>query len=147
MSKLDPEGISQQARQRILRSIIELECKIYERDIELTDLAPRNVMLVGDVENNPEVVFIDFGDVLFGRFQDDDPLEEHEKYLGRYMSPLIHWWKEICDFRNWVDWDWYPWIVQEFDHTKDTITPKMWEDFSVARSKYEKCTGTKVLGS
>lgn len=147
MSKLDPEGISQQARQRILRSIIELECKIYKRDIELTDLAPRNVMLVGDVENNPEVVFIDFGDVLFGRFQDDDPLEGHEKYLGRYMSPLIHWWKEICDFRDWVDWDWYPWIVQEFDHTKNTITPKMWEDFSVARSKYEKCTGTKVLGS
>lgn len=129
MQLASPETFRQQTRKQILKSIVDFESLVYERDILLMDLWPRNTMLPkpnGDAEQS--IVFIDFEGVIFGRIRDDLLKYRPRLFLGQYISPLLRWKDSKADkFDEWVDWDWRPWLEVEFAHTSETITPEMRE--------------------
>ncbi|KAJ5584626.1 uncharacterized protein N7459_004426 [Penicillium hispanicum] len=133
MSAVKPEDFPQSTRQKILRSIVDLESLIYEKDIFLKDLYPRNVIL--RPSDPTQVVFIDFGKLYFDRGPDEWWFKKSEWFLGQYISPILRWKKENAMgwFEGWIDWDWDSWIKEEFAHTVATITPEMrkrwnWDD-------------------
>lgn len=137
---------SQERRQGIMRSVIDFESRVYERDILLADLFPRNILLKTPQSTTPDVgsdedetpreeeeeedrlVFIDFGAAIFGRIRDDPIPPEYKPnlFLGQYVSPLLRWKiTPLYNFGDWIDWDWLSWLEPAFEHTIDTITPEM----------------------
>lgn len=126
MQQTGPENFSQRTRKQFLRSIIDFESLVYERDIMLTDLFPRNVILVkSGCESKHKLIFIDFEAAIFGRIRDDPLPFRINLFLGQYVSPLLRWTRRSHNFREWIDWDWRPWVETEFAHTTATITPEM----------------------
>ncbi|CAI7626392.1 unnamed protein product [Penicillium manginii] len=96
---------------------------------QLEDLAPRNVMLVGPVEQ-AGVVFVDFGDVLLKLCRANSVTEVESRYLGQYVSPLLRWvHSPPSEFFRMVGWDWQSWVEREFANTESTITPEMRKDW------------------
>jgi hypothetical protein len=72
---------SKPVRQRIFKSIVEHESRIFE-DIWLTDLEPQNVMIASPDSDRPGVVSIDFDHALFNSRRDDRPLLQLNYCLG-----------------------------------------------------------------
>ena len=132
MREIDPHGLPQQARQKIMKSLIKFETLVFSRDISLIDVSPRNIMLqLINSADNPHAVFIDFGDVHFGWTK-----YWPEQILGSLpttnISPLLRWHEAHSrndEFDGWVDWDWQPWLQTEFGHTAAQITSAMREIF------------------
>jgi hypothetical protein len=113
----------------MMRMIIDLETRIFEQNVKLEDLAPRNVMLVGPVEQ-AGVVFVDFGDVLLKLCRANSVTEVESRYLGQYVSPLLRWvHSPPSEFFRMVGWDWQSWVEREFANTESTITPEMRKDW------------------
>jgi serine/threonine protein kinase len=56
MADSDPRNLSQSARQSILKAIVDIESRIYEKDILLTDLEPRNIIISSPDSDQPRVV-------------------------------------------------------------------------------------------
>ncbi|KGM92148.1 uncharacterized protein PADG_11684 [Paracoccidioides brasiliensis Pb18] len=129
MQQANPEKyFSRLALQEIMKSVIDFESRLYEQDILLTDLSPRNVIMVEKPGFDPrrDLLFLDFAGALFGRRRDDPLAIESNLFLGRYISPLLRWDKTMAmQFNDWIDWDWQPWIEAEYAHTAATITPEM----------------------
>ncbi|KAB8275519.1 hypothetical protein BDV30DRAFT_64715 [Aspergillus minisclerotigenes] len=134
MLAADPQDYDQLSRQALLKSAIDFESLVYERDVLLTDFTLRNIILVDSAScsGKPGLVFLDFGGALFGRTRDDVVAVAYRAslFLGTYISPLLRWAKLPSDFEQWVDWDWQAWLEQNYGHTKETITEKMQEVFS-----------------
>ncbi|KAL4888050.1 hypothetical protein BDV59DRAFT_189430 [Aspergillus ambiguus] len=130
MAATEPRNFSRSSRQSIMRSIVDLESRIFEKDLWLTDLDPRNVIISSPGSDRPSVVFIDFAHALFNRRRDDPPALRLNYFLGEYISPILRW-KEIGgkveSFAGWIDWDWDPWLEAEFGHTVASIKPGMRE--------------------
>jgi hypothetical protein len=130
MADAKPVNFAKSVRKSILKSIVDLESRIFEKDIWLTDLEPRNVMIGSPDSDRPGVVFIDFAHALFNRRRDDPPLLQLDHFLGEYVSPVLRW-KEIRgkgdSFTEWIDWDWDPWLEAEFAHTVPRIKSGMRE--------------------
>jgi tRNA A-37 threonylcarbamoyl transferase component Bud32 len=74
MADAKPSNFSKSVRQSMLKSIVDLESRIFEKNIWLTDLEPRNVIISSPDSDRPSVVFIDFAHALFNRRRDDPPL-------------------------------------------------------------------------
>lgn len=130
MADAKPRNFSKSVRQSILKSIVDLESRIFEKDIWLTDLEPRNVIISSPDSDRPGVVFIDFAHALFNRRRDDPPLLQLNYFLGEYISPVLRWKKirgKVDSFLGWIDWDWDPWLDAEFAHTVSSIKPGMRE--------------------
>ncbi|PYI09185.1 hypothetical protein BO78DRAFT_395049 [Aspergillus sclerotiicarbonarius CBS 121057] len=127
MREVDPSKIPQPDRQQMIRSVIDFETEVYRRDIILTDLSPRNVMMVPPgCHPGGNLIFLDFGGAIFNRRLDEPVLAHLELFLGQYISPLIRWNEpRMLEFEDWVDWEWTPWVESEYAHTADTITPEM----------------------
>lgn len=134
MQQVSPKDYPQDIRQQMLKSIIDFDSLVYERDILLRDLCPRNVLIVEKDEFDPakDLIFIAFEDTLFGRKRDDPIANELDMFLGQYISPLLRWKRKSMawEFNDWIDWDWTPWLNTEFAHTGKTITPEIRERFS-----------------
>jgi len=140
MSHYQPQDFPQSARQAILKSIVDIESQIYEKDLLLLDIHPRNVIIMynpadssSSIGQQPRAVLVDFADVLFNRRRDDPLALLLNYFLGEYISPLLRWKKAhypIYRFEGWVDWDWDWWLEAEFPHTAATITPEMRERWS-----------------
>lgn len=60
-----PHDFPQEARQSIMKSLIEFDSLVYARDINLDDLHPRNVMITNPGDKAPRIIFINFGDMLW----------------------------------------------------------------------------------
>ncbi|RAH48922.1 uncharacterized protein BO95DRAFT_450806 [Aspergillus brunneoviolaceus CBS 621.78] len=100
------------------RSRGPLGSRIYEKNLWLTDLEPRN--------QQPRVVFVDLAHALFNRRRDDPLAVTLNRFLGEYISPLLRWknpqaqggpplrtgWTGIGD----------PWLTAEFAHTVTNFT-------------------------
>ncbi|EER37887.1 conserved hypothetical protein [Histoplasma capsulatum H143] len=132
MQQANPEKFSRLARQEIMKSVINFESQLYEQDILLTDLHPRNVIMMEKSSFDPrqDLLFLDFAGALFGRRRDDPVTIESNLFLGRYISPLLRWNKTMAmQFNDWIDWDWQPWIEAEYAHTAATITPEMQDTY------------------
>lgn len=53
-------------------------------------------------------------------------------FLNQYVSPLLRWdGYMITAFKDYIDWEWGPWIEVEYAHTAHTITPEMREAYVV----------------
>ncbi|GES63749.1 hypothetical protein ATEIFO6365_0007043600 [Aspergillus terreus] len=134
MQQANPKNFSQQTRQLMLKAIVDFESLLYQRDMLLQDLSPRNVMIVDatfSYENGRNLVFIDFVNVLFGRVPDDMRKYRRESLLGKYISSVLRWRNRgTSEFRDWVDWEWKPWVENEFAHTVSSITPEMREVYN-----------------
>ncbi|KAL4782112.1 hypothetical protein BJX76DRAFT_369405 [Aspergillus varians] len=115
MADTQPEEFSQSVRQGIMKSIVDLESRIYEKNLLLIDLEPRNVI----------VDFLATDLVLY------DPIFlKMNFFVGEYISPLLRWKKgdsKAWSFSDWVDWDWDSWLEAEFSYTAASITPEMRE--------------------
>jgi hypothetical protein len=126
MQQANPKNFSQQTRQQMLKAIVDLESLLYQRDMLLQAVSPRNVMIVDATfshENGRNLVFIDFAD--------DMRKYRRESLLGKYISPVLRWRdRGTSEFRYWVDWEWKPWVETEFAHTLSSITPKMREAYN-----------------
>ncbi|GKZ38370.1 hypothetical protein AbraIFM66950_010527 [Aspergillus brasiliensis] len=133
MADAEPESFSQSARQHIMKTIVDLESRIYEKDIWLIDLEPRNVIVSSAANSQPRVVLIDFGHALFNRRRDDPLAMQLNNFLGQDISPLLRWndaRAKKFGFSDWIDWDWNGWLETEFAHTAVSITPAMRERWS-----------------
>ncbi|OJZ82533.1 hypothetical protein ASPFODRAFT_50359 [Aspergillus luchuensis CBS 106.47] len=134
MEDAKPTLFSQSARQYIMKAIVDLESRIYEKNIWLIDLEPRNILIRYAVDSQPQIVLIDFGDALFNRRRDSPIAMRENNFLGHYISPLLRWKAakaKLYAFSEWVDWDWDCWLEVEFAHTVPSITPEMrvrWSD-------------------
>lgn len=127
MRDAKPEHYSQSARQKILKSNVDLDSRVYEKNIQLQGLHPRNVIISSPDRDPCGVVFIDFGKTLFNRRPDDPFALKLDWIYGQYISPLLRWAKHrgTSRFGDWIDWDWDAWLETEFAHTAGNITPEM----------------------
>ncbi|KAI3054670.1 hypothetical protein CBS147353_11412 [Aspergillus niger] len=136
MADAKPEWFSQYARQHIMKTLVDLESRIFEKDIWLVDLEPRNIIIRSAVDrqdSQPHIELIDLGHALFNRRRDDPLALKLNNFLGEYISPLLRWndaKAKTYAFSDWIDWDWDPWLKTEFAHTVASITPEMRERWS-----------------
>ncbi|PYH87707.1 hypothetical protein BO71DRAFT_470648 [Aspergillus ellipticus CBS 707.79] len=117
MQQTTPQTFTQQTRQQLMKSIIDFESDVYKRDILLTDLCPRNVMLV-DQSGEQKLIRYNSG------------TSNVDMFLGQYISPLLRW-KEyrMREFRGWVDCEWDSWVKEVYGHEDAGITAEMRERF------------------
>lgn len=125
MSHLQPHQLSQPVRQYILRAIVDIESRIYGKDIALIDLAPRNIILVGPAEQEPQMVFVDFCDAFFHCDEDDSTVDVIKRFLGRYIFPILRWKEQPAGFNEWIDWSYAVYVESEFSDTGYTVMPEM----------------------
>ncbi|EGE86861.1 hypothetical protein BDDG_09812 [Blastomyces dermatitidis ATCC 18188] len=132
MQQANPQKFSCHSRQEIMKSVINFESRVYEQNILLTDLSPRNVIMVEKpgFDSKQNLLFLDFAGALFGRRRNDPVAIESNLFLGQYISPLLRWNKTMAmQFNDWIDWDWEAWIEAEYAYTTTTITPEMWDTY------------------
>ncbi|OQE27597.1 hypothetical protein PENSTE_c004G02820 [Penicillium steckii] len=132
----EPRDLPQQVRKNILCALIDLESQIFQKGIHIGTLRPRNVILKEpiDVITKPDVVIVDF-ERAFSRRDVKKPVTgaSLENWAipgpGRlawpYTSPILLWDEPPDHFENWIDWEWKPWLHEEFRHTAHGITPKL----------------------
>ena len=131
MQDASPERFSQLARQQIIKAVVDFETMLYAQDIVHRDLHPRNIMLTNtDTHKERRAVFIDFGHVRFGRISHypNYPVAESAFFPKTYISPLLRWHgahRPAFKFGDWVDWDWQPWLEEQYGHTAASITKEM----------------------
>ncbi|GMG22189.1 unnamed protein product [Aspergillus oryzae] len=128
MLNANPNDYDISSRQLIMKEVIDFDSLVYAKDILLTDLKPRNIILVHDASSRngeQKAVFLDFGGALFGRTRDD--VADLRKYLfpGEFISPLLRWADCREDFQPWVDWVWQDWLKEIYGGTEDSITEDM----------------------
>ena len=124
MRQVDAMRYPQDTRQQIMKTVIEFESAVYEKDVVLTDLSPRNVMVLDNVSDG--VVFLDFAGAIFGRKLDEPIPSGVNLFLGQYISPLLRWDRDITfQFGEWIDWEWSGWMKAAFGDTAASITDEM----------------------
>ncbi|OJJ86366.1 uncharacterized protein ASPGLDRAFT_64664 [Aspergillus glaucus CBS 516.65] len=142
----DVFAFPQHTRQQMMKSIVDFESYLFERDIWLRDVCPRNIIIAQDPDvdsfSNPgpfrglnpkRLVFVDLAHALFKRMWDSaNPEEDVESIIGnrchgQYISPLLRWDEgQALKFQDWFeDWDWDEWIAAEYAHTAASITPEI----------------------
>ncbi|KAL4863967.1 hypothetical protein BDV12DRAFT_189303 [Aspergillus spectabilis] len=95
-------------------TIVDIESRIYERNIWPSGLEPRNVIIQSPAGDQPRVAFLDFCHALFNRRRDDLLSLQLNFFLGEYISPPNQ----------------RPSITAEFAHTVAIFTPGMRERWS-----------------
>lgn len=133
MRELKPEDFTQLEQQRIMKLVIDGEAAIHTRDIMLSDLHPRNVLVdkgEGSQRNIGRVVHVDFGGNMMSRFWwvGYGPEKEKARLPGVFISPLIRWHPEFgmpSSFHEWIDWDYQRWLEDEYAYTLSTVTPQV----------------------
>lgn len=132
MQQANPQKFSRRSRQEIMKSVVNFESRVYEQNILLTDLSPRNVIMVEKpgYDSKQNLLFLDFAGALFGGRRNDPVAIGSNLFLGQYISPLLRWNKTMAmQFNDWIDWDWQAWIEAEYAYTTTTITPEMWDTY------------------
>ncbi|PLN84089.1 hypothetical protein BDW42DRAFT_183850 [Aspergillus taichungensis] len=127
MRQVSATRYPQATRQQIMKIVVVFESSVHEKDIALTDLSLRNVMISDHVDDvNRGLVFVDFGGAIFGRRLDEPVLPGVNLFLGQYVSSLLRWKSDITmQFMEWVDWEWLSWMEGEFGDTAASITDEM----------------------
>lgn len=130
MQNLDPKNIPQKTRQNLMKYIIEFDTLVYSKNIDLTDVLPRNIIAL-----DGRAVFIDFADAYIGMgaLYMQNLFKSFEFRFGNYVSPLLRWndhHNQVREFDDWYyDWEWQPWLQAKFADTAHTITPGMLSHF------------------
>ncbi|CAN6663118.1 hypothetical protein TRVA0_034S01574 [Trichomonascus vanleenenianus] len=130
MYQTSPKDFTQQARQQMMKSVIDFKTLVYQRGVTLNDLWSRNIIVTSS-EISPErkLVFVDFAMIVFR----DSILPKStrvNRYIGTYVSPLLRWDSYMVEkFNDWIDWQWKPWLDAKYAHTEKFITEKMRDRF------------------
>ncbi|KAL9098240.1 MAG: hypothetical protein Q9163_006066 [Psora crenata] len=130
MRELEPASFSQLERQMIMKAVVDAESLIYTYNVRHGDLEPRNVLIPGKVvPSHPRTaVIIDFGKSDIGRsYNPADPTIEQQFFPGVPITPLLRWCGGVAEtyFPFWVDWDWQPWLEDQYESTRASITDEM----------------------
>ncbi|EQL29710.1 hypothetical protein BDFG_07702 [Blastomyces dermatitidis ATCC 26199] len=132
MQQANSQKFSCHSHQEIMKSVINFESQVYEQNILLTDLSPRNVIMVEKpgFDSKQNLLFLDFAGALFSQRRNDPVAIRSNLFLGQYISPLLQWNKTMAmQFNDWIDWDWQAWIEAEYAYTTTTITSEMWDTY------------------
>ncbi|CAN6595979.1 hypothetical protein TRVA0_001S02014 [Trichomonascus vanleenenianus] len=131
MMQANPADFSQQARKRMMKTVIDFESSVYKQGITLRDLWPRNIIVTApQISRERELVFVDFAMIaIHDSMLPKTPTEY--VFIGTYISPLLRWKSlyRIEKFGDWIDWQWKRWLNAEYAHTKKLITERMREYF------------------
>ena len=132
MQELGPHPFGQPDRQHIVKTVVDFETMLYTRNINHPDIHTRNVIISNTMGSDGRInaIFVDFGDVLFGRagYYAHDPGIESRCLPNVYISPLLRWHKahgRSFDSTAWIDWDWQSWLEAQYGHTAALITEEM----------------------
>ncbi|PWY64966.1 hypothetical protein BO94DRAFT_504973 [Aspergillus sclerotioniger CBS 115572] len=133
MTTLDPNNFCDRFWKTVMKQIVDLESQLYKINLRHGDVHPRNVIIKNhDIKlAEPGVIFIDFGFASIGRSPNPQNNIYEKKFLpGVYISPLLRWFKArgrepICNFENWITWDWNGWLLGNYLFDKENITPEM----------------------
>lgn len=131
MLQARPDNHPSPCGQQIMKAVVDLESRTSERDIVLTDLCPRNVMLF-DAEKyrQRKIVFLEFEGAIFGRRLDGPWTCDSNLFLSQYISPLVRWDSYMAfPFDDWMDWDLRPWMEAEYAHEASYITNETREEY------------------
>lgn len=51
--------------------------------------------------------------------------------VDKHYTHEVRWDKSMAmKFNDWIDWEWRPWVEEEYAHTAASITPEMREVYS-----------------
>ncbi|KAJ8098149.1 hypothetical protein POJ06DRAFT_145796 [Lipomyces tetrasporus] len=122
MQQLNPSDFSQLERQVIMNAVIDAESLVYTHNVRHSDIHPRNILVLSTATTTYDrrVVVVDFGKADVGRSPCPIDPEEEARYLpGVPISPLLRWnvawWHHVQTyFRKWIDWDWQPWLEDNY---------------------------------
>ncbi|KAL4933816.1 uncharacterized protein BDV17DRAFT_250559 [Aspergillus undulatus] len=106
MVDIQPKELPQSTRQFIMKSIVDLESRIYEKDVWLVDVEPRNIIIASPASKESHVIFIDLAHALINRRRDELIVAHLNYFLGQYMSPILRWENSRRDalaFKEWID--------------------------------------------
>lgn len=132
----EPKYLPQQVRKNILRALIDLESQIYQRGINIGTLKSRNVILKEPIDGitKSKVVIVDF-ERAFNRRDVKRPVTDTSlenctiprprRFACPYISPILRWGRQPHSFADWIDWEWNPWLEEEFRHAARGITPEL----------------------
>ena len=117
----------------VMKQIVDVESQLYKINLRHGDTHPRNVIIQGhNIEKSePRVKFIDFGHAVIGRSPNSQNEEQEKRSLpGVYISPLLRWFKArgrepVCNFQDWINWDWNEWLLGTYLSDKENITPEI----------------------
>ncbi|CAN6666784.1 hypothetical protein TRVA0_038S00980 [Trichomonascus vanleenenianus] len=132
MKQFCPSRIPQEVRKQVMKKVIDIESSIYERDIFLSDLWPKNIIITeAQFPHEIHLVFVDFDQALVKRGICEGFKDPPDMHLGEYITPLIRCAKEnyAWNFLDWIDWDWTPWVQSEYRDEEHLVRPEL-EHFS-----------------
>ncbi|OJJ94697.1 hypothetical protein ASPACDRAFT_64977 [Aspergillus aculeatus ATCC 16872] len=128
MAHLRPADFSAAERKNLLQQVVEAETRFYALDLSHGDLFPRNVI----VTETRRVVIIDFGLASIGRSASDiyDFGDPDDLLDGRYISPIVRWWRtedanDEWALSGWITWSWNRWLADTWTSDIPDITPAM----------------------
>ncbi|GAB1198166.1 hypothetical protein APSETT444_007474 [Aspergillus pseudonomiae] len=133
MTTLRPIDFPDYVWKAVMKQIVDIESQLYKINLRHRDTHPRNI-IIQDFNpdlSKPHVKFIDFGHAIIGRSPDPQNDDQERMFLsGIYISPLLRWFKTrgrepICNFDEWINWDWNEWLFETYQSDKETITPDM----------------------
>lgn len=114
--------LSQSQRKAIMAAVINVYDKLWQLDVNFSDLHPRNMIVVSaEVGHKADVRYIDFGDASVG-FRARQG-EAHTPTLEpRPFEEVYQWWQDenldaIVDFKYLIDWPWNDWLKNEYQKT------------------------------
>ncbi|GAD97073.1 predicted protein [Paecilomyces variotii No. 5] len=126
MQQASPKDYPQDVRQQMLKTIIDFDSLVYERDILLRDLCPQNVMIVEKAGFDPakDLIFIDFEDALFGRKR-DDPIAMHTKGDANRNHFEYNWIDGAETLENYSPGGYHPIMIGDILHGRYRIVDKL----------------------
>ncbi|KAK6823692.1 hypothetical protein RU639_006480 [Aspergillus parasiticus] len=133
MDTLQPQDFTQPLRKAITEQIVNVESHLYENNLWHRDTSPRNIIIqrLASDSSNLHITFIDFGHASLGRSPNPKNNDEESRFFpGIYISPILRWYKTrgrepVCNFEEWIDWDWNGWLFEIYDSDRKMINTDM----------------------
>lgn len=133
MVTINPNNFPGYFRKAVMKQIVDIESQLYKVNVRHGDTHPRNIIIqYHNIEmSEPRVKFIDFGHAVIGRSPNPQNRDYEKRFLpGVYISPLLRWFKArgrepVCNFQDWINWDWNEWLLGTYLSDKDNITSEL----------------------
>ncbi|KAE8311012.1 hypothetical protein BDV41DRAFT_543319 [Aspergillus transmontanensis] len=154
MTALCPKDFPEDFQKAVMKKIVDVESQLYKINLRHCDTFPRNIIIQGINLNLSElhIKFIDFGHSIIGRSPDPQNGDLEKEFLpGLYISPLLRWFKTwgrepICNFDDWVNWDWNEWLFETYQSDMKHITPDMLQKWLPDRARQQYMLKARELG-
>ncbi|PYH96027.1 hypothetical protein BO71DRAFT_397535 [Aspergillus ellipticus CBS 707.79] len=154
MSALCANIFPEDFRKAVMRKIVDIDSQLYKINLRHRDVCPRNIIIKGAGLDLSELhtKFIDFGHAIIGRSPDPQNGDREKDFLpGLYISPLLRWLKTpgrepICNFDDWVTWDWNEWLFETYQSDIENVTPEMLQKWLPTRARQQYMLKAREFG-